>query len=666
MLGYGKVGFATPVFGYVSSPDSWKNLLLDEQTKVEVTEFKDLHPKDQAHVLAEQVRRGIQRAQSLDPNSGMLEAAIADGSVAPQALNLLPGDPDAPVYTAKACQENLLHAIHARHLPQREPLKQQYLDIVEMVFPIFADFVKEQGGKILEQKAGEMKMDLSQKLSNKWDTLRKSQRFLEALLYTAPRYNERKSGKTGLPKSASIKCNESLTKMKPRGILSGGDLGVVIHMADAGLLEAVLFSIPFFEERSVKHAVPAILAQRMAARLTKLTQGGREWFRLNTDFGAFDSSVRWEIRSRVENLLATWASEALGGPLGKAAARDRNAKKHKARGYGVTITSENWCRMSGDRGTSVLNYVTNWVVTLCSLVDLLIEHCGYTTADALNEVRKVLRDHQDKLLDLMAEGDDGSQYLSAVLVRKIGEEHFVDKWVQAYSHFGFTLEPQTERGRETSRAALVPILGRNEFVSRIFEAYKVRSYPPASVRTCGHPSDMKFVVRVRMFNKPRKMLDSLSLSFHVMPEMIKREGGMKQNALIALQEKAISAMGSSVDCPTLFSLMKRVYDYATAERGAHLADIRGLGYKGVELSDTYLDAENGKDFYEEMCRKREKLSKYKAGDQAADHGFVREMLGSASTTRKVTEKALRDRIREVIECSDGVFLEAWRRLRREV
>lgn len=652
---YDEGKFGRIIFGYESDSTKWKDLILDGTTELEVQAFADLHPKDQALVMAEQVKQGILKAEAVAP--GVLEAALADGSIAPQAIQLLAADPAQPVYAAAACQANLLHAMHSRHLPAREPVKQKYLDIIDAVFPIVESFIKKEAKDILPQKAREMKMDFCKGLSKKWDELRKSKRFIEALLYSAPRYVHR-SGKTGLPKNASIKKNEGLLKMKPRGILSGGDLGTVIHMADAGLLEHVLFAIPFFEKRSVKHATPGELAARMAERITNMVSGGK-FFRLNTDFGAFDSSVRWEIRKRIENKLCTWAADALGSVIGQAAAKDRNAQKHTARGYGCKITSKNWCRMSGDRGTSVCNYITNWVITLCAMVATLIDECGWELERALEEVSKVLEEGADRLLDLMAEGDDGSQYLAEAFVKMVGQDRFVQVWIDSYAKFGFVLEPQTVRGRESTLEALVDVMGRNEFVSRLFVPYRIIAHARGPGQSTAAAQSV--VIRCRVFNKPRKVLDSLALSFNVIRAKMTTEEGRRDNALIALQEKALSAMASSVDCPPLFGLCKRAYDFALVTKKKHLGSVEGLGFKAHELEETYGELD-GEGYYNAIVRKREKLSYDKAGDREATKMFLSEIIGS-SPREGLTASAVIQSVDATGVSSDESFLAAWAKMR---
>ena len=61
-----------------------------------------------------------------------------------------------------------------------------------------------------------------------------------------------------------MKPNEALGKQKPRAILSGGDNAVIVHLFDAGVLEDLMFNMPFFERRSIKHTDLKGLADRMA------------------------------------------------------------------------------------------------------------------------------------------------------------------------------------------------------------------------------------------------------------------------------------------------------------------------------------------------------------------------------------------------------------------
>ena len=65
-----------------------------------------------------------------------------------------------------------------------------------------------------------------------------------------------------LKRDFNVKPNEALSKVKPRGIISAGDNGVVRHVFDAGVLERIVFENPVYENRSMKHASCKEFARR--------------------------------------------------------------------------------------------------------------------------------------------------------------------------------------------------------------------------------------------------------------------------------------------------------------------------------------------------------------------------------------------------------------------
>ena len=75
-------------------------------------------------------------------------------------------------------------------------------------------------------------------------------------------------------------------------------------------------------------------------------------------------------------------------------------------------------RESGDRGTSILNYLTNLVAFLAARYLLCIER-GWSETSAKKMVRDDLKDHLDTP-DMIGEGDDSQHCCST-------EPAFVDK-----------------------------------------------------------------------------------------------------------------------------------------------------------------------------------------------------------------------------------------------
>ena len=92
-----------------------------------------------------------------------------------------------------------------------------------------------------------------------------------------------------------MKPNEALSKAKPRLILSSGGVGCTTHILDTGAIEHLTFSDPLFEERSIKHETPEVLAARVCRRACDFD------YVASMDFGSFDGSCTKEIRDIVEN-----------------------------------------------------------------------------------------------------------------------------------------------------------------------------------------------------------------------------------------------------------------------------------------------------------------------------------------------------------------------------
>lgn len=91
-------------------------------------------------------------------------------------------------------------------------------------------------------------------------------------------------GETLPKRSFAVKPNEALGKKKPRGIISAGDEGVLLHIFDSAVFERLLFDSPLFESRSIKHA-------DMHEYATRVGNFARSYdFTASTDFGAFDGS----------------------------------------------------------------------------------------------------------------------------------------------------------------------------------------------------------------------------------------------------------------------------------------------------------------------------------------------------------------------------------------
>ena len=178
-----------------------------------------------------------------------------------------------------------------------------------------------------------------------------------------------------LRRELRVKPNEALSKEKPRAIITSKDAGVVRHILDSGLLEHVLFNNPLFEQRSLKHASRRDFGRRMGELMRNYE------YAASMDFGAFDGSCTKEVRDLIENdIIVSMFSKLLDveskDGLLHAAIYDRIKDKcHMNVKNIIKAVVFDMIRESGDRSTSVLNFLTN--LTLCvATVSMMLERRG--------------------------------------------------------------------------------------------------------------------------------------------------------------------------------------------------------------------------------------------------------------------------------------------------
>ena len=274
-----------------------------------------------------------------------------------------------------------------------------------------------------------------------------------------------------LKKSVHVKPNETLSKEKPRAIIESGPTGVITHLFDAALLEDLIFNIPFFEQRSIKHATMNELCQRMQNMCRRYA------FTASLDFGAFDGSLGNDIRTEVEKSLLNglvghlvhacqFTSDALRSREGEklTASVQREAK----------LIVEEKIRESGDRGTSILNFITS----LCAFLAVVVLLCwrNKISDNAITQMLSEFFQGRGELFDLMAEGDDGQQFFGTRFLLMLGygkdgvpdHERFGVDFYSLYAELGLRIEPQAATGEVTFDKALTKTTGRIEFCSKIF------------------------------------------------------------------------------------------------------------------------------------------------------------------------------------------------------
>ena len=194
-----------------------------------------------------------------------------------------------------------------------------------------------------------------------------------------------------MKRAMNVKPNEALSKQKPRLIFSTGDVRCVTHLFDDGALEKLVFSDPLLESRSIKHADPELLAARVGERARKYD------FVASMDFGSFHGSCTSAVCDMVENSIITTLmkdahllNEGDGGVWLASTLRDRLKEECKLEaGFGKTVTalSRDVIRESGDRRTSILNYLINTCLLLAN-ISLCMEQSGRSTSEIMGECSK--------------------------------------------------------------------------------------------------------------------------------------------------------------------------------------------------------------------------------------------------------------------------------------
>ena len=295
--------------------------------------------------------------------------------------------------------------------------------------------------------------------SGKWT----KERFLEGL---------RKAGiattDTLPPRSFAVKPKEALGKKKPRGIISTGDAGVVLHIFDAATFEKILFHNRLFEARSIKHAELTECSKRVGDFIRSYD------FTASTDFGAFDGSCTSKIRDCIENaVLTNLFSNILGDretltSILREAMMDRTKEDCRVKlGAFIRMHVKDMIRESGDRGTSILNFLTNYVLFLAA-AHLVMTRMGIDKKTIDRVITASIK--SGDFLNLMAEGDDGAQGFMKKFVMLVANDirDFGKKWMSAYEAFGYKIEPQGPLGEVPFSESIMTQEDRLEFCSKVF------------------------------------------------------------------------------------------------------------------------------------------------------------------------------------------------------
>lgn len=398
-----------------------------------------------------------------------------------------------------------------------------------------ADFITH-----IERDAKKKKGDKGNRMVEEIELLKKS------MGYDQPESDRYQATK----RSVFVKLNEVLGKVKPRMIVSGGDEACMLHTLDCFTAEALIFACAFFESRSVKHADGEELRDRFAERLAEF-----QWA-MSNDYGRFDSTLSTQIRELVENFFIRGMLTELS--LNTDCPNLRNALADRLKGT-LVLNAPFWTaiignpgRESGDRGTSVLNYLTG-IVVFCVLIHMeIVGRCkshknkimwsnapeGEEDEYAEHVIEMWFRG--DKVgFDFFGEGDDNLPLFTDQFIGGIAgfSKSIVDRFVHHAAKMGLILEPQYVGGAAPKGEGLYPVQGvkgRVEFTSKIIKIYM--------------PD--KDMYRAAMIPKIEKFLKSISISFATTGDV----------QVIAMT-KILSMMQNVIDVPLMFRYAMILYRY---------------------------------------------------------------------------------------------------------
>lgn len=603
--------FGEALTGYTLTlplPKHGEEVALPDGTSFRVDTIAAMHPKAQRAMLQAEV---LKMTRDVAEHIGASKV-WGDGEYVletqPVAVRMLPGRTDKPVFIAAANLANTFAAGTMRHFVEKAPIASKDLRALEEIASALDEHLREglrRTVKSSKQKDGRLRaapnlpdpskspelaallkqfeMDLTSAMSGKWTDSRRQAAF-ESMVHdlVADQLTSKAS-------KANVKPNEALTKKKPRLIISDGDRGVSIQLAGPGILEGCVFSQDEFKTRSVKGTSSGGLEQRYA-QLAETLEDPDDWYCVSLDYGAFDGSVRLKVRKVVENRLCRIATEIVekySPAHAKACNTQRDAVVRIMRGLGFTMVSTDMIRCSGDRGTSVLNYLTS----LCVMIFIMWKletYWGLTTETPKQYATRILRawrDGKKARWQFVGEGDDTWLWLHRSILaardKAVTQENkavTVRLLVEHALLLGFQLEPQTQAGRvdpegpdhDVAQCVQPLIGGRHEFVSRIFFFYVESSK-----------------IKCLSYGKCSKALDSLTTSFNLPPM-----GGNERDVWRLLSEKALAISANFVHCRPMFCLLTAVSEAAAAHGSLVTSEgiIASAGWKAFEFRNLGVDS----------------------------------------------------------------------------
>jgi len=447
----------------VGAADQLEELLLDIPGYLKIRTFKKSTSKKELYQVRQEMRRqeyylALKNGHSTREALILSHVKMKGRCMAPFKKKTL-----RKMFIADAnCERNMLQAILVRHFGRTPPVTLSEDD--QKTLSEAAFFF---GRKLAEDVPHALHhIDIEKMLPNK-KTANEKVSILKSLVGKI----NHDGGKSFLNtwRKMFVKPNECLSKPRARGIQCGfsEDLGLA-HQVDAGLIEKVLFKLHAMKKRSIKYATPSQLNYRVYEMAKRFEDGGA----ISIDFGSWDSRIRKTIRDCIENCVVEGFLGSFEDDSGilTQAYKDRVREILSLKTPWHNIEAAEFGRQSGDRGTSVLNYITNLFMVFLLYRHLELRHYNKTLAftDFLTEMET-----GDTGVDYLAEGDDLLLFLAK---RFLGERKETTWRIirTIYEMAAMVLEPQVEGGRvidvkaSDSSCCIRNVKDRMEFVSRVF------------------------------------------------------------------------------------------------------------------------------------------------------------------------------------------------------
>jgi len=204
--------------------------------------------------------------------------------------------------------------------------------------------------------------------SSKWSDARFCSAIVDLLKTVDPCYDF----------SAKVKAEPMAEKKPPRMLIADGDKGQVMSLLVVKCIEDLTFSV--YEGRSIKHAAKDVAMTRVAYNLrhapNKRGYQGKRVSALEGDGSAWDTTCTVPVRNMVENPIIMHVTQVFCDHCSLVPTSWHKEHYAACVEAGTTLklaggqTTAIWAiRRSGHRGTSILNWITNFVCWLATTLE---------------------------------------------------------------------------------------------------------------------------------------------------------------------------------------------------------------------------------------------------------------------------------------------------------